>query len=97
MLFLCGIFSLSKVRMKPLAQMEARSPPPGVAAAGHHQQPVFGVQEVPVEKLREQRERARELFLEQLAMVAEKERKTKETAHKTKLDEAAMLTKTRKE
>ena len=95
-IFLFGIIilPLSKVRMKPLAQLEARSPPPGGAAAG---QPVFGVQEVPVEKLREQRERARELFLEQLAMVAEKERKTKETVHKTKLDEAAMLTKTRKE
>ena len=89
----------SKVRMKPLAQMEARSPPPGVTAGGHqqHQQPVFGVQDVPVEKLREQRERARELFLEQLAMVADKERKVKETAHKSQLEEADMLTRTRKE
>ena len=81
--------------MKPLAQMEARSPPPGVATGS--QQPVFGVQEVPVEKLREQRERARELFLEQLAMVAEKEKKTKEKAHKTQVEEADMLTRTRKE
>lgn len=89
--------------MKPLAQMEARSPPPGVATGSHHghhqqqQQPVFGVQEVPVEKLREQRERARDLFLEQLAMVAEKERKAKENAHKTQVEEADMLTRTRKE
>ena len=85
--------------MKPLAQLEARSPPPGVATGPAHQQqqPVFGVQEVPVEKLREQRERARELFLEQLAMVAEKERKTKERAQKTQVEEADMLTRTRKE
>lgn len=96
MFFLFAIFSLSKVHMKPLAQMEARSPPPGVAT-GHRHQPVFGVQEVPVEKLREQRERARDLFLEQLTMVAEKERKVKEIAHKTQVEEADMLTRTRKE
>ena len=79
--------------------MEARSPPPGVGTGSHHghQQPVFGVQEVPVEKLREQRDRARELFLDQLAMVADKEKKTKERAQKTQLEEADMLTRTRKE
>lgn len=87
--------------MKPLAQTEARSPPPGVGTHSHRghpqQQPVFGVQEVPVEKLREQRDRARDLFLDQLAMVAEKERKTKERAERTQLEEADMLTRTRKE
>ena len=96
---MCNIFTpQSKVRIKPLAQMEARSPPPGVGAGSHQQQqPVFGVQDVPVEKLREQRERAKELFLEQLAMAADKERKVKETAHKSQLEEADMLTRTRKE
>ena len=80
--------------MKPLAQMETR---PSSGAGSHQQQPVFGVQEVPVEKLREQRERARELFLDQLTMVAEKERKVKERAQRTQLEEADMLTRTRKE
>lgn len=61
------------------------------------QQPVFGVQEVPIEKLQEQRERARELFLEQLAMVADKERKVKEKSQRARLEEADMLTRTRKE
>ena len=75
--------------MKPMVQGEAKT--------SHVQQPVFGVQEVPMEKLREQRERARELFLEQLAMVAEKERKVKEKAQRTRAEEAEMLKRTRKE
>lgn len=66
-------------------------------AGGVVQQPVFGVQEVPMEKLREQRERARELFLEQLAMVAEKERKVKDKAQRARAEEADMLKRTRKE
>lgn len=66
-------------------------------AGGVAQQPVFGVQEVPMEKLREQRERARELFLEQLTMVAEKERKVKEKAQRARAEEADMLKRTRKE
>ena len=78
--------------MKPLAQVESKST--GVAAS---QQPVFGVQEVPMEKLREQREKARELFLEQLSMVAEKERKVKEKSQRARMEEAEMLTRTRRE
>ena len=49
-----------------------------------------------MEKLREQREKARELFLEQLAMVAEKERKVKEKAQRARTEEAEMLKRTRK-
>ena len=67
------------------------------SSGGVAQQPVFGVQEVPMEKLREQRERARELFLEQLTMVAEKERKVKEKAQRARTEEAEMLKRTRKE
>lgn len=78
--------------MKPLAQVEPKSI--GGAAS---QQPVFGVQEVPMEKLREQREKARELFLEQLSMVTEKERKVKEKGQRARMEEAEMLTRTRNE
>ena len=78
--------------MKPLVQVEPKSI--GGAAS---QQPVFGVQEVPMEKLREQREKARELFLEQLSMVAEKERKVKEKSQRARMEEAEMLTRTRRE
>ena len=80
--------------MKPLAQVEPKSSYNTAAAS---QQPVFGVQEVPMEKLREQKERARELFLEQLAMVAEKDRKMKEKGQRARLEEAEMLSRTRKE
>lgn len=79
--------------MKPVVQGEAKMS----NTEGVSQQPVFGVQEVPMEKLREQRERARELFIEQLAMVADKERKVKEKAQRARLEEAEMLQRTRKE
>lgn len=79
--------------MKPLVQAEPKSSGSGAMS----QQPVFGVQEVPMEKLREQRERARELFLEQLAMVAEKDRTVKEKAQRARMEEAEMLKRTRKE
>lgn len=78
--------------MKPIVQGEVKTSSSGSVA----QQPVFGVQEVPMEKLREQREKARELFLEQLAMVAEKERKVKEKAQRARTEEAEMLKRTRK-
>lgn len=50
-----------------------------------------------MEKLQQQREKARELFLEQLAMVADKECKIKEKAQTTQVEETEMLTRTRKE
>ena len=78
--------------MKPLAPVEHKA---NTGTVSH--QPVFGVQEVPMEKLQQQREKARELFLEQLAMVADKECKIKEKAQTTQVEETEMLTRTRKE
>ena len=59
------------------------------------QQPVFGVHDVSSEMLKEQKERARSLFIEQLAMVDAKQRVSKQRALRSKLEEAEMLKRTR--
>lgn len=60
-------------------------------------QPVFGVHEPSTEKLKEQKKKARELFIEQLSMVANKQEKLKQKAHANQREEADMLRRTRKE
>lgn len=87
---------LFKVRMKPLFQrLEAAPPPPPPPGQGDQNQPVFGV--LPLEKRKEEREIARQIFLEQMAVAAEKDRRRKEKAKMARLEEADMLTRTRRE
>ncbi len=63
-------------------------------AAMHHQ-PVFGVHDVSLEKLKQEKERARSLFLEQLAMVGEKQRQLRQKASWGQQEEAEMLKRAR--
>ena len=77
---------------------QARLKPLAVAAGSTehgHQQPVFGVHKMPEERERSERERARALFLEQLAMVSEKQKRAKEKALRDKLQEEDMLQRTK--
>ena len=76
--------------MKPTLLMPLDS-----KSASHH--PVFGVQDASTEKLKEQKKKARELFMEQLKMVADKQTKLRHKAFASQEDEAEMLHKTRKE
>lgn len=50
---------------------------------------------MPEERERSERERARALFLEQLAMVSEKQKRAKEKALRDKLQEEDMLQRTK--
>ena len=59
------------------------------------QQPVFGVHDNLTEKFKDEKERSQSLFLEQLAMVAEKQRAAREKALMTQQEEADMLNRTR--
>lgn len=59
--------------------------------------PVFGVHDSTQEKLDDNRQRARDLYQNQVAMAREKENKKKESNRKKQVEEEDMLRKTRKE
>ena len=59
------------------------------------QQPVFGVHDVSSEKLHKQRDRAKQLFLEQLRMASDRQWGAKERALRAQADEAEILDRTR--
>ena len=59
-----------------------------------NQQPVFGIHDVSTEKLKDQ-ERERALFLEQLAMVSERQAIAREKGLRAQQEEADMLKRTR--
>ena len=60
-------------------------------------QPVFGVDEFTVEKVDEERERAKALFEEQLAVAMQKKMEIKERKLREKEQEAKILKKIREE
>ncbi len=82
--------SLSKVRMKP-----APFTPMDKEGRAMQHQPVFGIHDVSSEKLKQEKDRARSLFLEQLSMVASKQQRMKEKALQDHHEEADMLKRTR--
>lgn len=64
----------------------------------HVQQPLFGVHnaEFSPDQLRDQKERSRRIFLEQLKMAASKQQAARERVALEKEEEAEMLKQTRK-
>lgn len=80
--------------LKPAHLLAIETPSNGIQHL--QQQPVFGVHDLSSDKLKEQKDRSRKLFLEQLNMAAAKQQLTREKALLTQQEEAEMLKQTRK-